>query len=36
MEGFIAVSFHDRRRAAEAFNLLWQMNDKSMIEWTMR
>jgi hypothetical protein len=32
MEGFIAVSFHDRRRAAEAFNLLWQMNDKSMIE----
>ena len=32
MEEVIAVSFHDRRRAAQAFNLLWQMNDKLVIE----
>ena len=32
MEELIAVTFHDRYRAAEAFNLLWQMNDKSVIE----
>jgi uncharacterized membrane protein len=32
VEEVIAVSFHDRRRAAQAFNLLWQMNDKLIIE----
>ena len=32
MEEVIALSFHDRRRAAQAFNLLWQMNDKLVIE----
>ncbi len=32
MEEVIAVSFHDRRRAAQAFNLLWQMNDKLVVE----
>ena len=32
MEEVIAVSFHDRRRATQAFNLLWQMNDKLVIE----
>ncbi len=32
MEEVILVSFHDRRRAAQAFNLLWQMNDKLVIE----
>ena len=32
MEEVIAVSFRDRHRAAQAFNLLWQMNDKLVIE----
>ena len=32
MEEVIAVSFHDRRRAARAFHLLWQMNDQLVIE----
>ena len=32
MDELIAVSFHDRRRAAQAFNLLWQMNDRAVIE----
>ncbi len=32
MEEVIAVSFHDRRQTAQAFNLLWQMNDKLAIE----
>ena len=32
MEEVIAVSFRDRRRATQAFNLLWQMNDKLLIE----
>lgn len=32
VEGLIALSFHDSRRAAQAFNLLWQMNNKLVIE----
>jgi len=32
VEGLIAVSFHDRCRAAQAFKLLWQMNDKFVID----
>ena len=32
MDGLIVVSFHDRRRAAQAFDWLWQMNDKLVIE----
>ena len=32
MEEVIAVSFRDRRRAAQAFHLLRQMNDQLVIE----
>jgi uncharacterized membrane protein len=32
VEELVAVSFQDRYRAAKAFDLLWQMNDESVIE----